>query len=212
MTTEYVDVKVKIGAVEFTNEELQIDSIKISNGCYDGSVFGIGNVYIKNASITMNYRDGITKGLSMEIFFEYQGAWISFGKFVVTETPVMSGDKISVSLESTLAQYANTEIVFAEAKPSYNFDTIIKKIEEITGKVVVFKSELDSTGTEKSEFLSKTANFIKDAKTLMDPASGCKTGISVRTALAGIAILFGGNVYEDTNNKIVIKQKTYSLN
>ena len=212
MTTEYVDVKVKIGEIEYTNEELQIDSIKISNGCYDGSVFGIGNVYIKNASITMNYLDGISKGLNIEIFFQYQGAWISFGKFIVTETPVMSGDKLSVSLESTLAQYANTEIVFAEAKSSYNFDTIIKKIEEITGKVVVFKSELDSIGTEKSEFLSKSANFIKDAKTLMDPASGCKTGVSVKTALAGIAILFGGNVYEDTNNKIVIKQKTYSLN
>lgn len=212
MTTEYVDVKVKIGAIEYTNEKLQIDSIKISNGCYDGSVFGIGNVYIKNASITMNYLDGISKGLNIEIFFQYQGAWISFGQFVVTETPVMSVDKLSVSLESTLAQYANTEIVFAEAKPNYNFDTIIKKIEEITGKVVVFKSELDSIGTEKSEFLSKSANFIKDAKTLMDPASGCKTGVSVKTALAGIAILFGGNVYEDTNNKIVIKQKTYSLN
>jgi uncharacterized protein YjbI with pentapeptide repeats len=212
MTTEYVDVKVKIGKIEYTNEELQIDSIKISNGCYDGSVFGIGNVYIKNASITMNYLDGISKGLNIEIFFQYQGAWISFGQFVVTETPVMSGDKLSVSLESTLAQYANTEIVFAEAKPNYNFDTIIKKIEEITGKVVVFKSELDSIGTEKSEFLSKSANFIKDAKTLMDPASGCKTGVSVKTALAGIAILFGGNVYEDINNKIVIKQKTYSLN
>lgn len=212
MTTDYVDVKLKIGAVEYTNEKLQIDSIKISNGCYDGSVFGIGNVYIKNASITMNYLDGISKGLNIEIFFQYQGAWISFGQFVVTETPVMSGDKLSVSLESTLAQYANTEIVFAEAKSSYNFDTIIKKIEEITGKVIVFKSELDSIGTEKSEFLSKSANFIKDAKTLMDPASGCKTGVSVKTALAGIAILFGGNVYEDTNNKIVIKQKTYSLN
>lgn len=212
MTTDYVDVKLKIGAVEYTNEKLQIDSIKISNGCYDGSVFGIGNVYIKNASITMNYLDGISKGLNIEIFFQYQGAWISFGKFIVTETPVMSGDKLSVSLESTLAQYANTEIVFAEAKSSYNFDTIIEKIEEITGKVVVFKSELDSIGTEKSEFLSKSANFIKDAKTLMDPASGCKTGVSVKTALAGIAILFGGNVYEDTNNKIVIKQKTYSLN
>ena len=212
MTTDYVDVKLKIGAVEYTNEKLQIDSIKISNGCYDGSVFGIGNVYIKNASITMNYLDGISKGLNIEIFFQYQGAWISFGQFSVTETPVMSGDKLSVSLESTLAQYANTEIVFAEAKSSYNFDTIIKKIEEITGKVIVFKSELDSIGTEKSEFLSKSANFIKDAKTLMDPASGCKTGVSVKTALAGIAILFGGNVYEDTNNKIVIKQKTYSLN
>lgn len=212
MTTDYVDVKLKIGAVEYTNEKLQIDSIKISNGCYDGSVFGIGNVYIKNASITMNYLDGISKGLNIEIFFQYQGAWISFGQFIVTETPVMSGDKLSVSLESTLAQYANTEIVFAEAKSSYNFDTIIKKIEEITGKVIVFKSELDSIGTEKSEFLSKSANFIKDAKTLMDPASGCKTGVSVKTALAGIAILFGGNVYEDTNNKIVIKQKTYSLN
>lgn len=212
MTTDYVDVKLKIGAVEYTNEKLQIDSIKISNGCYDGSVFGIGNVYIKNASITMNYLDGISKGLNIEIFFQYQGAWISFGQFSVTETPVMSGDKLSVSLESTLSQYANTEIVFAEAKSNYNLDTIIKKIEEITGKVVVFKSELDSIGTEKSEFLSKSANFIKDAKTLMDPASGCKTGVSVKTALAGIAILFGGNVYEDTNNKIVIKQKTYSLN
>lgn len=104
MTTEYVDVKVKIGAIEYTNEKLQIDSIKISNGCYDGSVFGIGNVYIKNASITMNYLDGISKGLNIEIFFQYQGAWISFGQFVVTETPVMSGDKLSVSLESTLAQ------------------------------------------------------------------------------------------------------------
>ena len=55
MTTEYVDVKVKIGAVEFTNEELQIDSIKISNGCYDGSVFFFVYVYIRNANIIMNY-------------------------------------------------------------------------------------------------------------------------------------------------------------
>ena len=209
MTTEYVDVKVKIGAVEFTNEELQIDSIKISNGCYDGSVFGIGNVYIKNANITMNYRDGITKGLSMEIFFEYQGAWISFGKFVVTETPVMSGDKLSVSLESEFGQTVSTSVDFTSTLQEYTLRDIKTKIEEITGKPIIFVPEL--TTDEEKSFLEKTACFLKNISDYVNQ-SGIKTGISVRDMLSGIAILFGGNVYEDTNNKIIIKQKTYYKN
>lgn len=209
MTTEYVDVKVKIGAVEFTNEELQIDSIKISNGCYDGSVFGIGNVYIKNANITMNYRDGITKGLSMEIFFEYQGAWISFGKFVVTETPVMSGDKLSVSLESEFGQTVSTYVDFTSTLQEYTLRDIKTKIEEITGKPIIFVPEL--TTDEEKSFLEKTACFLKNISDYVNQ-SGIKTGISVRDMLSGIAILFGGNVYEDTNNKIIIKQKTYYKN
>lgn len=209
MTTEYVDVKVKIGAVEFTNEELQIDSIKISNGCYDGSVFGIGNVYIKNANITMNYRDGITKGLNMEIFFEYQGAWISFGKFVVTETPVMSGDKLSVSLESEFGQTVSTSVDFTSTLQEYTLRDIKTKIEEITGKPIIFVPEL--TTDEEKSFLEKTACFLKNISDYVNQ-SGIKTGISVRDMLSGIAILFGGNVYEDTNNKIIIKQKTYYKN
>ena len=209
MTTEYVDVKVKIGAVEFTNEELQIDSIKISNGCYDGSVFGIGNVYIKNANITMNYRDGITKGLSMEIFFEYQGAWISFGKFVVTETPVMSGDKLSVSLESEFGQTVSTSVDFTSTLQEYTLRDIKTKIEEITGKPIIFVPEL--TTDEEKSFLEKTACFLKNITDYVNQ-SGIKTGISVRDMLSGIAILFGGNAYEDTNNKIIIKQKTYYKN
>ena len=209
MTTEYVDVKVKIGAVEFTNEELQIDSIKISNGCYDGSVFGIGNVYIKNANITMNYRAGITKGLSMEIFFEYQGEWISFGKFVVTETPVMSGDKLSVSLESEFGQTVSTSVDFTSTLQEYTLRDIKKKIEEITGKPIIFVPEL--TTDEEKSFLEKTACFLKNITDYVNQ-SGIKTGISVRDMLSGIAILFGGNVYEDTNNKIIIKQKTYYKN
>ena len=209
MTTDYVDVKVKIGAVEFTNEELQIDSIKISNGCYDGSVFGIGNVYIKNANITMNYRAGITKGLSMEIFFEYQGAWISFGKFVVTETPVMSGDKLSVSLESEFGQTVSTSVDFTSTLQEYTLRDIKKKIEEITGKPIIFVPEL--TTDEEKSFLEKTACFLKNITDYVNQ-SGIKTGISVRDMLSGIAILFGGNVYEDTNNKIIIKQKTYYKN
>ncbi len=209
MTTEYVDVKVKIGAVEFTNEELQIDSIKISNGCYDGSVFGIGNVYIKNANITMNYRSGITKGLSMEIFFEYQGAWISFGKFVVTETPVMSGDKLSVSLESEFGQTVSTSVDFTSTLQEYTLRDIKTKIEEITGKPIIFVPEL--TTDEEKSFLEKTACFLKNISDYVNQ-SGIKTGISVRDMLSGIAILFGGNVYEDTNNKIIIKQKTYYKN
>ena len=209
MTTEYVDVKVKIGAIEYTNEKLQIDSIKISNGCYDGSVFGIGNVYIKNANITMNYRAGITKGLSMEIFFEYQGEWISFGKFVVTETPVMSGDKLSVSLESEFGQTVSTSVDFTSTLQEYTLRDIKKKIEEITGKPIIFVPEL--TTDEEKSFLEKTACFLKNITDYVNQ-SGIKTGISVRDMLSGIAILFGGNVYEDTNNKIIIKQKTYYKN
>lgn len=210
MTTDYVDVKVKIGAVEYTNEKLQIDSIKISNGCYDGSVFGIGNVYIKNASITMNYLDGISKGLNIEIFFQYQGAWISFGKFSVTETPVMSGDKLSVSLESTLGQNMSTSVVFEKTLQEYSLKQIKARVEEIIGRTIVFVPDL--TEEEATSFLGgKSACFLKNIQNYVDQ-SAIDTGISVRDMISGIAILFGGNAYEDTNNRIVIKQKTYYKN
>lgn len=210
MTTDYVDVKVKIGAVEYTNEKLQIDSIKISNGCYDGSVFGIGNVYIKNASITMNYLDGISKGLNIEIFFQYQGAWISFGQFSVTETPVMSGDKLSVSLESTLGQNMSTSVVFEKTLQEYSLKQIKARVEEIIGRTIVFVPDL--TEEEATSFLGgKSACFLKNIQNYVDQ-SAIDTGISVRDMISGIAILFGGNAYEDTNNRIVIKQKTYYKN
>lgn len=206
MTTEYVDVKVKIGAVEFTNEELQIDSIKISNGCYDGSVFGVGNVYIKNANITMNYRGGITKGLSMEIFFLHFGEWISFGQFIVKETPVMSGDKLSVSLESAIGQTMSTSVVFETVLQEYTLRQIKTKLEEIIGKQIVFIPALTSE-EEKSFLDGKSACFLKDIKNYVDQ-SAIDTGIAVRDMLSGLAILFGGNVYEDVRNRVVIKQKT----
>lgn len=206
MTTEYVDVKVKIGAIEYTNEKLQIDSIKISNGCYDGSVFGIGNVYIKNASITMNYLDGISKGLNIEIFFQYQGAWISFGQFIVKETPVMSGDKLSVSLESAIGQTMSTSVVFETVLQEYTLRQIKTKLEEIIGKQIVFIPALTSE-EEKSFLDGKSACFLKDIKNYVDQ-SAIDTGIAVRDMLSGLAILFGGNVYEDVRNRVVIKQKT----
>lgn len=206
MTTEYVDVKLKIGAIEYTNEKLQIDSIKISNGCYDGSVFGVGNVYIKNANITMNYRGGITKGLSMEIFFLHFGEWISFGKFIVKETPVMSGDKLSVSLESAIGQKMSTSVVFETVLQKYTLRQIKTKLEEIIGKQIVFIPALTSE-EEKSFLDGKSACFLKDIKNYVDQ-SAIDTGIAVRDMLSGLAILFGGNVYEDVRNRVVIKQKT----
>lgn len=210
MTTDYVDVKVKIGAIEYTNEELQIDSIKISNGCYDGSVFGVGNVYIKNANITMNYRGGIIKGLSMEIFFLHFGVWHSFGQFVVTETPVMSGEKISVSLESALGQKMSTSVVFGRALQKYSLRQIKSRLEEITGRTIVFVPGL--TEEEITSFLDgKSACFLKDIQNYVNQSS-IDTGISVRDMLSGLAILFGGNVYENIDDRIIIKQKTYSEN
>lgn len=206
MTTEYVDVKVKIGAIEYTNEELQIDFIKIYNGCYDGSVFGVGNVYIKNANITMNYRGGITKGLSMEIFFLHFGEWISFGQFIVKETPVMSGDKLSVSLESAIGQTISTSVVFETVLQKYTLRQIKTKLEEIIGKQIVFIPALTSE-EEKSFLDGKSACFLKDIKNYVDQ-SAIDTGIAVRDMLSGLAILFGGNVYEDVRNRVVIKQKT----
>lgn len=210
MTTDYVDVKVKIGAVEFTNEELQIDSIKISNGCYDGSVFGVGNVYIKNANITMNYRGGITKGITMEISFLHLGMWRSFGQFIVKETPVMSGEKISVSLESVLGQKMSTSVVFGIALQKYSLRQIKSKIEEIIGRTIVFVPDL--TEEEITSFLDgKSACFLKNIQNYVDQ-SAIDTGISVRDMLSGLAILFGGNVYENIDGRIMIKQKTYSEN
>ena len=210
MSTGYIDVKVKIGKVEFSNTDLQIDSIKINNGCYDGSVFGVGNVYIKNASITMSYRGGISKGLSMEIFFLHQGEWISFGRFIVTETPVISGDKLSVSLESELSQTMTTSVVFEKAMQEYSLKQIKSKIEEIVGRTILFVPDLSNE--EYTSFLDgKSACFLKNIQNYVDQ-SAIDTGISVRDMLSGLAILFGGNAYEDRSDRIIIKQKTYSEN
>ncbi|MGN1206304.1 MAG: hypothetical protein ACI4SQ_04865, partial [Eubacterium sp.] len=205
MSTDYIDVKVKIGKVEFTNEKLQIDSIKISNGCYDGSAFGVGNVYIKNANITMNYRGGITKGLSMEIFFLHLGEWISFGQFIVKETPVINGEKLSVSLESAIGQTMSTSVVFETVLQEYTLRQIKTKLEEIIGKQIVFIPALTSE-EEKSFLDGKSACFLKDIQNYVDQ-SAIDTGIAVRDMLSGLAILFGGNVYEDVRNRVVIKQK-----
>lgn len=205
MSTGYIDVKVKIGKVEFTNEELQIDSIKISNGCYDGSVFGVGNVYIKSANITMNYRGGITKGLSIEIFFLHLGEWISFGQFIVKETPVINGEKLSIFLESAIGQTMSTSVVFETVLQEYTLRQIKTKLEEIIGKQIVFLPALTSE-EEKSFLDGKSACFLKDIKNYVDQ-SAIDTGIAVRDMLSGLAILFGGNVYEDVRNRVVIKQK-----
>ena len=210
MVTDYVNAKIKIGEIEFTADELEVESIKISNGAYDGSVFGVGAVYLKSAEITMKRMNGITKGLNMEILFEYQGAWISFGTFVVSETPVNDGNRATIKLESLLSQNASKELTFDTVKQEFTLQEIISRVEDIVGKGIVFKPSLSSD--EQKTFLDgKTACFLKDINNYIDPAIGTKTGISIRDILAGISALYGGNAYENTTgNSIVIKAKTFT--
>ena len=58
----YAEAKLTIGAVEFTSSEYSIETIKITNGCYDGNAVGVGSVYIRHAEVTMERIRAVQKG------------------------------------------------------------------------------------------------------------------------------------------------------
>ena len=64
MNLEYCKARIVVGATVYSSDEHSIKSISIVNGSYDGSVVGIGAVYSRTISITMQCVEGITKGTS----------------------------------------------------------------------------------------------------------------------------------------------------
>ena len=201
----YAEAKLTIGAVEFTSSEYSIETIKITNGCYDGNAVGVGSVYIRHAEVTMERIRAVQKGTPISISFKVNDLWRGHGEYYVKEVPVVNGDKMTLQLQGLLSKFEDIELVFSGGKQTYTLNDMKEQVESITGCQVVFLPPLSTE--EKSTFLGRECCFLKDISTFVN-GSDEATGVNVRSALSGLATLFGGNVYEE-HGYIYIKSKTF---
>ena len=201
----YAEAKLTIGAVEFTSSEYSIETIKITNGCYDGNAVGVGSVYIRHAEVTMERIRAVQKGTPISISFKVNDLWRGHGEYYVKEVPVANGDKMTLQLQGNLSKFEDVELVFSGGKQTYTLNDVKEQVESITGCQVVFLPPLSTE--EKSTFLGRECCFLKDISTFVNGGDEA-TGVTVRSALSGLATLFGGNVYEE-HGYIYIKSKTY---
>ena len=112
MNTEYVPAKIVIGAYEFLSEEYNIDSISITTGSYDGNVVGIGSAYSPSCRVTMDNVDAIDVGVVFSVYFQKNGAWENYGKFVITEEPdVYNREKMSFVGEGYIYSIMSKQII-----------------------------------------------------------------------------------------------------
>lgn len=201
----YAEAKLTIGAVEFTSSEYSIETIKTTNGCYDGNAVGVGSVYIRHAEVTMERIRAVQKGTPISISFKVNDLWRGHGEYYVKEVPVVNGDKMTLQLQGILSKFEDIELVFSGGKQTYTLNDMKEQVESITGCQVVFLPPLSTE--EKSTFLGRECCFLKDISTFVN-GSDEATGVNVRSALSGLATLFGGNVYEE-HGYIYIKSKTF---
>ena len=196
--TDYHKAKLLIGEKEFNSEEYRIDSIKIQNGCYDGTIVGVGCVYGATANIVMENIDEVSIGQKIEIIFvDSQGEEKSFGKFWVKSYPVQDGDLMTLECHGAIGKDGDTPYyvpgMYQEFSMSIGEATNL--ISETSDIYVKWDIENPYAFTDRYyiDFPVQEDKFdpTNDANYAANIAP-----VSKREFLAGIAIKFGGNVVE----------------
>lgn len=196
--TDYHKAKLLIGEKEFNSEEYRIDSIKIQNGCYDGTIVGVGCVYGATANIVMENIDEVSIGQKIEIIFvDSQGEEKSFGKFWVKSYPVQDGDLMTLECHGAIGKDGDTPYyvpgMYQEFSMSIGEATnLISETSDIYVKWDI-ENPYAFTNRYYIDFPVQEDKF--------DPANDANYAaniapVSKREFLAGIAIKFGGNVVE----------------
>lgn len=196
--TDYHKAKLLIGEKEFNSEEYRIDSIKIQNGCYDGTIVGVGCVYGATANIVMENIDEVSIGQKIEIIFvDQQGKEKSFGKFWVKSYPVQDRDLMTLECHGAIGKDGDTPYYVPGMYQEFSMS-----IEEATSLIsetsdIYVKWDIENpyafTNRYYIDFPVQEDKFdpTNDANYAANIAP-----VSKREFLAGIAIKFGGNVVE----------------
>lgn len=209
MNTKYAKAKIVIGAYEFNSDEYRIDSISITTGVYDGSVVGVGNTYTAMCTITMQDIEEVVLGTALSVYFEINGTFQNFGKFWVNSQPVINGDVMTLNCHGALGQQGSSAFWYPGMYYTNEVTTIGNLLTGITEVSEMSTLEFD-TDADLTDFLNKpiTVPLKESSFTPIDEIYYSNNhGISKREFLAGIAILFGGNVSE-RNGIVYIIPKT----
>lgn len=220
MNTDYARTKIHVlGTInEITSEEHNIDSISITMGCSDGDSIGVGCVYIPTCTVVMDETEMINNSSVFSVYFEIEQKWKEFGIFYVSGPISYSGGKMTISSQGQIGAKGDLLI---EKKDFYllNRNTFIYEWLEYISDLVYWKGQgrniypTIEDGSFRNKKLTSLWRKISEGGEMEweDGNGGYKnTFITVRDALAGIAILFGGNVVEKFGNLwLVPKQGSY---
>lgn len=197
MNTEYATAYIDIingngqtKTIFSDSSEGAIDSIVIRTGCYDGNAVGVGSVYEAQCSIVMEETEGVTAGIELGIAYNIGGkGWERFGTFYVSQTPEYSGGKMTVE--------AHGEISISGGKTYTNQD--FYRPDKITTVGYILDSLMEYGITVNYDKTSAFASWQIAAPGYDDDSQENKwksERIYVKEVLAGIAIMYGGNMVE----------------
>lgn len=218
MNTDYAKAKIVIGSFEFLSDEYSIESIEIRTGAYDGNAVGIGCVYTPTCTITMQNIDEIKKGIKFELYFLIKDNWKNFGRFWVNKSPSRNKEVMTIEAHGALEQIGSRPLYAPGMFCIENQNTIRRLV--AFSEVMGIHEVNFYPGQKIDDFLDRkiTVPVKGDEATFIDVELGVlpnnptkengffvfpgekeyaeKNGISVKDFLAGIAILFGGNITE----------------
>ena len=202
MDTTKTDAKITIGAYDFLSSEHDIESISITNGCYDGRAPGIGAVYSKIATIKMKNIPAIKKGQKIEISFSESGYgnWHTAGEFYVSEQPVASSDFATINAHGVLIEYGD-QVVNQYRSLVNTIGNVLYYTQKQIGKYINWIYPDDFDMKTYAELMSREVMFTRKPlhyETELGGNGAENLGITIREALSGLAILYGGNVFEGT--------------
>ncbi len=198
MNTEYAPARIVIDTTAYSSEHIRIDNIQINTGCYDGGAVGVGATYTATCTITMQDVETVKIGSIVRIYFYLDDEWKEFGKFWVNSQPVLSGELMTLNCHGALGQQGDTAFWYPGMFYTNEETTIGNLLTGITEVSEMSTLEFD-TDADISSFLARKITVpIKEESfapsTEINYANN--HGISKKEFLAGIAILFGGNVSE----------------
>lgn len=203
---------------ELTSDDIAIDSITITTGCYDGNAVGVGNVHTSRCTITMDETDYIKIGTFFQLIFLRSGKGSIYeGSFFVNERPAHQGDKMTISAMGEPSTILDNHI------PENVHDGVVKKTnpfyttEGMTGQEIrqrycpylTYVSD-DSAKFQIENYLYRapmpyrrwnveTQDWIVDV--------GNYSILKVREVLAGLALHYGGNVVERNGSFYMTKKQ-----
>ena len=94
MNTEIVPVKLEFNgyAIE-QNESNNFFAITINTGSIQGEFVSYGDAVSCSCSVEMSCSNLPKVGVRFEVFFKIADAWISFGRFIITDEPVKRNER-----------------------------------------------------------------------------------------------------------------------
>lgn len=199
------------------SDNMAIDSITITTGCYDGNAVGVGNVHSSQCTITMDETDDIKIGDFFQIVFLPEGESIYAGSYYVNSRPTYSGEKMTINAIGEPSTILDNHIpekipdgVLKKTNPFYTTEGMTgQELRQRYFPYLTYASD-DSAKYQMENYLYRApipyrSWDVENQDWIVN--IGDRPTLKVREVLAGLALHYGGNVVERNGSFYMTKKQ-----